>query len=89
MTQSKFFSKSLKTLNLPAAAGIPEVTQAYIKLTGSVKFKKIFILNEELREEFIKYHEAYVVAIRELSEKGQRRKSNSRPEVYECLKLLI
>lgn len=68
MTQSKFFAKSLKILNLPLKSGIPEITQAYIKLTGSAKFKKIFILNEELREEFIKYHEAYVLAVKELSD---------------------
>lgn len=70
MTQSKFFAKSLKILNLPIKAGIPEITQAYLKLTGSVKFNKVFILNEELREEFIKYHEAYVMAVKELSDSG-------------------
>jgi len=70
MTQSKFFTKSMKILNLPVKAGIPEITQAYLKLTGSVKFKKVFILNEELREEFIKYHEAYVLAVKELSDSG-------------------
>ena len=70
MTPSNFFAKSLKILNLPAAAGIPEIIQAYLKLTGSAKFKKVFILNEELREEFIKYHEAYVMAVKELSDSG-------------------
>ncbi|MEN8223351.1 MAG: hypothetical protein ABFR36_08850 [Acidobacteriota bacterium] len=67
MTKSKFLSKSLKILKIPVDSGIEEITKAYLGLTNSVKFKKIFILNEETKEEFIKYHEAYVLAVREIS----------------------
>lgn len=67
MNTSKFVSKSLKTLKLKGESGSSEITKAYLDLTHSTKFSKVFIMNEELKEEFIKYHEAYVLAIRELS----------------------
>lgn len=67
MNKPNFLSKSLKTLKLKGDSGSSEITKAYLDLTHSAKFRKVFILNEELKEEFIKYHEAYVLAIRELS----------------------
>lgn len=67
MTRSKFLSGSLKTLKLSADAGIPEITGAYLHLAQGAEFRKIFLLNEELREKFIRYHEAYVMAVKETS----------------------
>ncbi|MEN8223615.1 MAG: hypothetical protein ABFR36_10225 [Acidobacteriota bacterium] len=67
MSKPNFLTNSLKILKLKGKQGISAITQAYLDLTHADKFRKVFILNEELREEFIKYHEAYVIAIRELS----------------------
>ena len=78
MTKSKFLSNSLKILKLQGEQGISTITKAYLDLTHAAKFKKVFILNEEMREEFINYHEAYVLAIRELSSTA----AESTPEYY-------
>jgi tetratricopeptide (TPR) repeat protein len=67
MSTSNFLANSLKILKLKKDSTIPEVTTAYLQLTGAARFRKIFIMNEELTREFIKYHEAWVIAIRELS----------------------
>lgn len=68
MNKSKLLSASLKILKIPRDSGIEEVTRSYLALTNSVKFNKVFILNEDLKEEFIKYHEAYVISVREMSD---------------------
>ena len=78
MTKSKYLSNSLKILKLQGEQGISTITKAYLDLTHAAKFKKVFILNEEMREEFINYHEAYVLAIRELSSTA----AESTPEYY-------
>ncbi len=78
MTNSKLLSTSLKILKLPKGSGIEEITRGYLNLTNSAKFNKVFILNEELREEFIKYHEAYVISVREISDNS----SDSSPGYY-------
>jgi len=62
-----FLSNSLRTLKLKGASSIAEITNAYLNLTGSQKFRKIFILDEQVKGEYVKYHEAYVLAIREFS----------------------
>ncbi len=62
-----FLSNSLKTLKLKGASSIAEITNAYLNITGNQKFSKIFFLNEQAKEEYIKYHEAYVLAVREFS----------------------
>jgi len=68
MNKSKLLSASLKILKIPRDSGIEEIIKAYLALTNTVKFNKVFILNEELKEEFIKYHEAYVISVREMSD---------------------
>ncbi len=68
MNKSKLLSASLKILKIPRDTGIEEITKSYLALTNSVKFNKVFILNEELKEEFIKYHEAYFISVREMSD---------------------
>ncbi len=67
MKPTNFFTNSTKILKLKGQPTSKEITNAYINLTFAPKFRKVFILNEELVNEFVKYHEAYVVAIRELS----------------------
>jgi len=78
MTTSKFLTNSLKILKLKGDVGVTEITKAYLDLVNTPRFKKIFLLNEELREEFIKYHEAYVIGIREITSVT----SDSTPEYY-------
>lgn len=78
MNNSKLLSASLKILKIPRDSGIEEITKSYLALTNSVKFNKVFVLNEELKEEFIKYHEAYVISVREMSDNN----SDSAPGYY-------
>jgi len=78
MNKPNFLSKSLKILKLKGDAGSSEITKAYLDLTHATKFRKVFLLNEVLKEEFIKYHESYVLAIRELSSTG----NESTPQYY-------
>ncbi len=78
MNKSKFLSKSLKLLKLTGEPDVSSITKAYLDITNAAKFRKVFILNEEMKEEFIKYHEAYVIAIKELSNNT----SGSAPEYY-------
>lgn len=78
MNKSKFLSNALKTLNISGEPSISEIIKAYINKANSAKFCKVFILNEELKEEFVKLHEAYVLAVREISNMA----SDSAPGYY-------
>lgn len=67
MIRGNILSNSLRILGLADTVTVEDVRKKYIDKTTQIKFQSIFILNKELRNEFVKYHEAYVIALREIA----------------------
>jgi len=67
MIRGNVLSNSLRILGLSDSVTVEEIRKKYIEKTNLTKFQSIFILNKELRTEFAKYHEAYVIALKEIA----------------------
>jgi tetratricopeptide (TPR) repeat protein len=65
MSDNKILVNALKTLDLNQHATISEIKQRYFERTGQSRFKMIFLNDESTSRDFLKYHEAYVIAMRE------------------------
>ena len=78
MTDNRFLSNSLKILKVIGEPTVSNITKAYLNLTWEPKFRKIFILNEDHIMEFVRYHEAWVLAVKELTSAS----AESSPEFY-------
>jgi tetratricopeptide (TPR) repeat protein len=68
MDNSNEIIKSYAILGIKQRATLTEVRSAYLDKTSQKQFLKIFISNEEIVDEFKRYHAAYVQIMREFSE---------------------
>lgn len=60
----------LQTLGLKKNAAIADVREAYLQLTTQIKFHRVLLSEERLRQEFTKYHEAYVSLLHQYEDEG-------------------
>lgn len=67
MIRGNILSNSLRILGLADSVTTEDIRKKYIDKTTQTKFQSVFILNNELKNEFVKYHEAYVIALREIA----------------------
>ncbi len=68
MENSNDAIRSFAILGINPGATITETRTAYLKKTSHLQFSKIFISNEEIVDEFKRYHAAYVFIMRDSSE---------------------
>ncbi|MEN8154621.1 MAG: hypothetical protein ABFR75_11430 [Acidobacteriota bacterium] len=67
MIRGNVLSNSLRILGLNDTVTVDEIRKMYISKTTQLKFQSIFLLNDDLKREFVKYHEAYVISLREMA----------------------
>lgn len=60
MDQNQEVARALKVFNLKEDASLKEVRAVYIERTSQKKFQKIFLGDESLEREFLKYYESYM-----------------------------
>lgn len=68
MDSSNDAIRSFAILGINPGSTITETRAVYLKKTSQSQFKKIFISNEEIVDEFKRYHAAYVFIMRDYSE---------------------
>ena len=56
--------RALRVFNLPNDSSLAEVRKAYLDFTAQKKFQEIFLGNEELENEFVKYYESYMLFLK-------------------------
>ena len=60
MEDNQSVIRALKVFNLKEDASLKEVRAVYLERTAQKKFQKIFLEDEAIEREFIKYYESYV-----------------------------
>jgi len=70
METNETLIKSLKIFNLKETATIFDMRTAYIERTSQNKFQKIFLGDEQVEKEFLKYFEAYMVYLKNYDDKN-------------------
>lgn len=70
MESNEKLIKSLKIFNLKEPASISDIRTAYIERTSQNKFHKIFLGDEQVEKEFLKYFEAYMVYLKNYDDKN-------------------
>lgn len=65
MSDNKILINALKSLELNQHASIEEARQRYFERTGQARFKIVFLNDDSAKSDFLKYHEAFVIAMRE------------------------
>jgi tetratricopeptide (TPR) repeat protein len=60
MESSEYLEELLGLFNLGKGASLPEIIEKYLEKTLQIKFQRIIITQDALKEEFLRYHEAFV-----------------------------
>jgi len=60
MGSSEYLEELLLLFNLGKGAPLPEIIEKYFEKTLQIKFQRIIITQDTLKEEFLRYHEAFV-----------------------------
>lgn len=60
MESSEYLEELLRLFTLGKGAPISEVLEKYLEKTLQIKFQRIIIIQETLKEEFVRYHEAFL-----------------------------
>jgi len=60
MESSEYLEELLRLFNLGKGASLPEILEKYLEKTLQIKFQRILITEDALKEEFLRYHEAFV-----------------------------
>jgi tetratricopeptide (TPR) repeat protein len=57
---SEYLEELLRLFNLERGASAPEILDKYLEKTLQIKFQRILIGQDALKDEFLRYHEAFV-----------------------------
>jgi tetratricopeptide (TPR) repeat protein len=60
MESPEYLEDLLNLFNLGKGALLPEIVEKYFEKTLQIKFQRIIIAEDSLKEEFLRYHEAFV-----------------------------
>jgi len=60
MESTEYLEELLRLFNLGKGAPMSEVLDKYLEKTLQIKFQRIIIIQEALKEEFVRYHEAFL-----------------------------
>jgi len=60
MESSEYLEELLGLFNLGKGATLPEILEKYFEKTLQIKFQRIIIAHDTLKDEFLRYHEAFV-----------------------------
>jgi tetratricopeptide (TPR) repeat protein len=60
MENSEYLGELLHLFNLEKDAAAPEILEKYLEKTLQIKFQRILITEDTLKEEFLRYHEAFI-----------------------------
>lgn len=60
MESSEYLEELLRLFNLGKGAPLPKILEKYFEKTLQIKFQRIIIAQDTLKEEFLRYHEAFV-----------------------------
>jgi tetratricopeptide (TPR) repeat protein len=64
MESTEYLEELLRLFNLGKGAPLAEVLEKYLEKTLQIKFQRIIITQETLKEEFVRYHEAFLKILR-------------------------
>lgn len=68
MERDDRFVSLLKAFDLHGNATLAEIRKAYLEKTSQVKFQRVILSDENLRNEFCRYHETYLRILKYFSE---------------------
>jgi tetratricopeptide (TPR) repeat protein len=60
MESPEYLEELLQLFNLGKGATLPEILEKYFEKTLQIKFQRIIITQDATKEEFVRYHEAFV-----------------------------
>lgn len=60
MENSEYLGELLHLFNLEKDAYAPEILEKYLEKTLQIKYQRILITEDTLKEEFLRYHEAFI-----------------------------
>jgi tetratricopeptide (TPR) repeat protein len=60
MESSEYLEELLRLFNLGKGARLPEIIEKYFEKTLQIKFQRIITTQDTLKEEFVRFHEAFV-----------------------------
>ncbi|HSQ35531.1 MAG TPA: tetratricopeptide repeat protein [Candidatus Binatia bacterium] len=67
--RKEYVEEILALFDLTKGAAAPEILEKYLEKTLQLKFQRILIPHEELKKEFVRYHEAFVNLLKFLQSK--------------------
>jgi tetratricopeptide (TPR) repeat protein len=76
MESTEYLEELLRLFNLGKGAPISEILDKYLEKTLQIKFQRIIIPQESLKEEFVRYHEAFLKILK-IYQAGDRQVSMS------------
>jgi tetratricopeptide (TPR) repeat protein len=74
MGNSEYLEELLRLFNLEKDAAAPEILEKYLEKTLQIKFQRIMISEDVLKEEFLRYHEAFIKILKILQAGDQKLK---------------
>jgi len=72
MESSEYLVELLAQFNLERGAPPSEILEKYLEKTLQIKFQRILITEDSLKEEFLRYHEAFVKILKILQSMDQK-----------------
>jgi tetratricopeptide (TPR) repeat protein len=60
MESGEYLEELLQLFNLTKSASAPEILEKYLERTLEIKFQRILIPHNGLKDEFVRYHEAFI-----------------------------
>jgi tetratricopeptide (TPR) repeat protein len=69
---SEYLAELLHLFNLEKGAAAPEILEKYLEKTLQIKFQRILITEDALKEEFQRYHEAFIKILKILQAADQK-----------------
>ena len=72
MENIEYLAELLHLFNLEKDASAPEILEKYLEKTLQIKFQRILIGQDPLKEEFVRYHEAFVKILKILQATDQK-----------------
>jgi len=64
MESTEYLEELLRHFNLGKGAAIAEIVEKYLERTLQIKFQRIIITQDILKEEYVRFHEAFLKIIR-------------------------
>ena len=72
MESSEYLEELLRLFNLGKGATLPEILEKYFEKTLQIKFQRIIIIQDTLKEEFLRYHEAFAKILKIFQSAGHK-----------------